>query len=61
MNLVGRWRIIEMDSWDRKAIELLGPGLHRSRPAEWGHFAGRDLSGGGSDDLRPSDQIVGSF
>ena len=26
MNPVGRWRIIEMDLWDRKAIELLGPG-----------------------------------
>jgi hypothetical protein len=26
MNLVGRWRIIEMDLWDREAIELLGPG-----------------------------------
>lgn len=26
MNLVCRWRIIEMDLWDREAIELVGPG-----------------------------------
>jgi hypothetical protein len=27
MNLIGRWRIVEMDLWDRDAIELLGPGF----------------------------------
>src|SRR5665213_2858077 len=26
MNLVGRWRILEMDLLDREAIELVGPG-----------------------------------
>jgi hypothetical protein len=31
MNLVGRWRIIEMDLWDREAIELLGPGYFEFR------------------------------
>lgn len=25
MNVVGRWRIVEMDLWDREAIDLLGP------------------------------------
>lgn len=27
MDLVGRWRILEMDRWNRAAIELLGPGF----------------------------------
>lgn len=25
--LTGRWRIVEMDNWDRDAIELVGPGF----------------------------------
>jgi hypothetical protein len=25
--LTGRWRIVEMDMWDRDAIELVGPGF----------------------------------
>jgi hypothetical protein len=27
MTLVGRWRIFEMELWDRDAIELMGPGF----------------------------------
>lgn len=26
-DLTGRWRIVEMDIWDRDAIELVGPGF----------------------------------
>lgn len=25
MSLAGRWRIVEMDLWDREAIDLIGP------------------------------------
>jgi hypothetical protein len=25
MSIEGRWRIVEMELWDRDAIELLGP------------------------------------
>lgn len=25
MVVVGRWRVVEMDLWDREAVELLGP------------------------------------
>ena len=38
MNLIGRWRIIEMDLWDRKAIELLGPGYIEFRRDGTGGF-----------------------
>jgi hypothetical protein len=27
VRLTGRWRIVEMDLWDREAIELVGPGF----------------------------------
>ncbi|MEV0051018.1 hypothetical protein AB0H34_11040 [Saccharopolyspora shandongensis] len=27
MSLTGRWRIVEMDMWDRDAIDLEGPGF----------------------------------
>lgn len=27
MSLVGRWRMVTMDLWDREAIDLLGPAL----------------------------------
>ncbi|WP_226961329.1 MULTISPECIES: hypothetical protein [Streptomyces] len=27
MPLTGRWRIVEMDVWDRDAIDLVGPGF----------------------------------
>jgi hypothetical protein len=27
MDLVGRWRILEMDLWDRDALDLVGPGF----------------------------------
>ena len=27
MPLTGRWRIVEMDMWDRVAIDLLEPGF----------------------------------
>lgn len=38
MNLVGRWRIIEMDLWDREAIELVGPGYLEFRQDGTGSF-----------------------
>jgi hypothetical protein len=38
VNLVGRWRIVEMDLWDRKAIELLGPGYIEFRKDGTGSF-----------------------
>jgi hypothetical protein len=27
MRLTGRWRIVDMDTWDRNAIDLAGPGF----------------------------------
>jgi len=27
MSISGKWRIIEMDVWDREAIDLVGPGF----------------------------------
>lgn len=27
MDLTGRWRIVEMDTWDREAIDLIEPGF----------------------------------
>ena len=38
MNLLGQWRIIEMDLWDREAIELLGPGYIEFRKDGTGSF-----------------------
>jgi hypothetical protein len=38
VNLVGRWRIIEMDLWDRDAIELVGPGFLEFKPDGTGSF-----------------------
>jgi hypothetical protein len=38
MNLVGRWRIIETDLWDREAIELVGPGYLEFRQDGMGRF-----------------------
>jgi hypothetical protein len=38
MNLDGRWRIIEMDLWDREAIELVGPGYLEFRQDGMGRF-----------------------
>ena len=38
MNLVGRWRILQMDLWDRDAIELVGPGFFEFRADGAGNF-----------------------
>ena len=38
MNLLGQWRIIEMDLWDREAFELLGPGYIEFRKDGTGSF-----------------------
>jgi hypothetical protein len=51
MKLVGRWRIIEMDLWDREAIELLGPGSIEFRKDGMGSF--RFLAVEGWMDCRP--------
>jgi hypothetical protein len=31
-DVTGRWRIVEMDLWDRDALDLVRTGLHRVRP-----------------------------
>ncbi len=51
MNLIGRWRIVEMDLWDRKAIELLGPGYIAFRKDGTGSF--RFIAVEGWMDCRP--------
>ena len=51
MNLVGGWRIVEMDLWDRKAIELLGPGYIAFRKDGTGSF--RFIAVEGWMDCRP--------
>jgi uncharacterized protein YndB with AHSA1/START domain len=38
MDLVGRWRITEMDLWDGEAIELVGPGYLEFRRDGAGSF-----------------------
>jgi hypothetical protein len=37
-DLVGRWRIVEMDRWDRDAIELLGTGFFEINHDDTGRF-----------------------
>jgi hypothetical protein len=40
--LTGRWRIVEMDNWDRDAIDLVGPGFiefAKKRTGEFGFIA----------------------
>jgi hypothetical protein len=37
MPLTGRWRIVEMDMWDRDAIDLLEPGFVGRRVAAAEH------------------------
>lgn len=51
MDLVGRWRILEMDLWDRDAIELLGPGFFEFRRNGTGRF--RFIAVEGWMDCRP--------
>jgi hypothetical protein len=36
--LTGRWRIVEMDNWDRDAIELVGPGFIEFTKESAGEF-----------------------
>jgi uncharacterized protein YndB with AHSA1/START domain len=36
--LVGGWQIVEMDLWDRDAIDLLGPAFIEFRPDGTGSF-----------------------
>ena len=36
--LVGRWRIQEMDVWDRDAIDLIGPAFIEFRTDQTGNF-----------------------
>lgn len=36
--LIGVWRIVEMELWDRDAIELLGPAFLEFRPDQQGEF-----------------------
>lgn len=42
MSLVGRWRLVEMDLWDRGAMDLLGPAFiefHRDRTGRFRFIA----------------------
>ncbi|MGV9747779.1 hypothetical protein ACWDTG_23160 [Rhodococcus zopfii] len=36
--LTGRWRIVEMDMWDREAIDLIEPGFIEFGPDRTGEF-----------------------
>jgi hypothetical protein len=38
MSLIGRWRIVELDLWDREAIDLLGPAFIEFHPDRTGRF-----------------------
>ena len=38
MSLAGRWRITEMELWDRDAIDLLGPAFMEIGPRNDGNF-----------------------
>lgn len=52
--LTGRWRIVEMDLWDRDAIDLIEPGFiefTRNRTGEFGFIAVR-----GSMDCRTTER-----
>jgi hypothetical protein len=37
-DLTGRWRIVEMDLWDREDVEMVGPALIEFRPDRTGSF-----------------------
>ena len=59
MNLLGQWRIIEMDLWDREAIELLGPDYFERRKDRTGATAparpaSMSISNGGSASAGPT-------
>lgn len=43
--MVGVWRIVEMELWDRDAIELLGPAFLEFRPDHQGEFRFMDVHG----------------
>lgn len=38
MSLIGTWRIVEMDLWDLKAIDLVGPGFIEFAEDRTGRF-----------------------
>lgn len=38
MDLTGRWRIVEMDAWDREAIDLVEPGFIEFAADDTGEF-----------------------
>ncbi len=57
MNLVGRWRILEMDLWDRDSIELLGPGFFEFSHDGTGSF--RFIAVEGWMDCRPVQTAMG--
>jgi uncharacterized protein YndB with AHSA1/START domain len=37
-SLIGRWRILEMDLWDRDALDLVAPAYVEFGPNGWGSF-----------------------
>jgi hypothetical protein len=39
MSVVGRWRIVEMELWDREALHLVGPAFIEFGKDETGRFA----------------------
>ena len=44
--MIGKWRITEMEGWDREFIDLLGPGYIRFHPEGGGEFAFGAVQGG---------------
>lgn len=60
-NLIGVWRIVEMDIWDVEAIELLGPALVHIEPDGHGRFGFIAVEGQldwKSDDRPSTDRIA---
>ena len=54
MSIDGRWRIVEMEVWDREAIDLLGPASIEIGPDNEGSF--RFIAVEASMDVRQSDR-----
>ncbi len=38
MNIVGRWRIVDMELWDQDAVDLVAPGFIEFQPDATGSF-----------------------
>ncbi len=56
--LVGGWQIVEMDLWDRDAIDLLGPAFIELRADGTGRF--RFIAVEGYLDFRRDERVAGA-